>query len=55
MGLFLGADVMEVRLFSGGMLNNGLLAEVLVKTGSRQFLLGLRFLFDLVGGVFESV
>ena len=51
MGLFLGADMMDVGLFAGRMLDNGLLAEVFVKAGG-QFLLGLRFLLDFVCRLF---
>lgn len=54
MGFFLGADMMEVSLFAGRMLDNGLLAEVFVKTGG-QFLLGLRFLLDFVSRLFEGI
>lgn len=55
MRLFLGTDVMKVCLFTGRMLDDGLLTEVLMEARSGQFLLGLGFLFDLVSGVFKSV
>jgi hypothetical protein len=55
MGLFFGADVMKVCLFTGGMLDDDLLAKVLMETRSGQFLLRLRFLLDLVCRVFEIV
>ena len=52
---FFGEDVMEIGLFAGGMLNQCLLADVLVDPWGEQFLLGRGFFLDFVCRVFEGV